>query len=333
MQMNKTEFRLCPKCGSTESLEDYPAPGMSICVKCGAELIKIPLTEISEDRIYEQDCSFCGAEGEEGDDLFDNGFVVVYKCKKCGTIDGYSVVKQAYDSGDSSYDGNYSYETIKIAQKEGTPNLFSAAKYKEIAKALKKQEKDAQEQNKRYLFKLEKEKTPLLLKIGVRKETIKEAIFSVQNIIEKTENMTQKHINILFAAKILQLEEHAFRTRDIPKKLANESNISEITNVDRKTLRKWKNLLKEKYDKTKLSIQVHKQDGESDFALIDIPDDIAEVVKLDQPYVGECQFSLKNCRLEWRIKYQNETWSDISQNAYELFKQLYWEHKGTLNLQ
>ena len=59
------EFTLCPHCGSTEYLENYPAPGISACTKCGHEVTKIPLKEMSEEEILKQNCPFCGKEGEE----------------------------------------------------------------------------------------------------------------------------------------------------------------------------------------------------------------------------------------------------------------------------
>ena len=101
MQMNLTEFRLCPNCGSTEYLENYPTPGFLICGICTQRTIKIPLTEMTEEEIYATNCSSCGKEGEDGETLFENDKVVVFKCKKCGTIDGYEIrVKRDDDFGD-----------------------------------------------------------------------------------------------------------------------------------------------------------------------------------------------------------------------------------------
>ena len=67
----------------------------------------------------------CGKEGEDGDTLLENEPVVVFKCKKCGTIDGYKIIEEPddYSGNDEPYDGNYSYKTIKTAEKEGTLNI------------------------------------------------------------------------------------------------------------------------------------------------------------------------------------------------------------------
>ena len=158
MQMNLSKFTLCPECGSTEHLENYPSSGVSVCGKCGHRAITISLTEMREDKVYDQVCSFCGAEGEDDDTLFENESVVVFKCKKCGTIDGYFITEEPLDRdrpGDEPYDANFGREAIEIAQSEGTANVFSAGKYQEISRALKKKEKDPKEQNKRQLWQFE----------------------------------------------------------------------------------------------------------------------------------------------------------------------------------
>ncbi|MGA3288753.1 MAG: hypothetical protein ABSD42_00740 [Candidatus Bathyarchaeia archaeon] len=38
MSEKSLEFKLCPSCGSTEYIENYPAPGVSICEECGHEV-------------------------------------------------------------------------------------------------------------------------------------------------------------------------------------------------------------------------------------------------------------------------------------------------------
>ena len=42
------EFKLCPDCGSTEYMENYPTPGTSICDDCGHEITSIALKELNE---------------------------------------------------------------------------------------------------------------------------------------------------------------------------------------------------------------------------------------------------------------------------------------------
>jgi len=336
MEINLKQFRLCPKCGSTDFLENYPSLGMTACAKCLGRTIKIPLTEINEDKLEEQNCSHCDAEGEEDDTLFDSEEIVVFKCKKCGTIDGYSVKDDYYyDYGgyDFDYDdGSYSFKSIDIAQKEGT-NALSTGNCKKIAKAIKKREKDPKEQNKKQLLQLKKQKTVALEKIGITERVISDSAFLAQMYISKNGAVTQNQLIILFAASIRVSEEMLFRRKDILTCNTTERNISEIFGIDRNTLRKWTSLLEREKSNDKIRVRVYRPDGQLESAVIKIPEDIVEVVKLEPSYVGRCCFAL-GCtdRLCWRIKYRNNTWSDIRLSAYENFKKDYWENKGTLTL-
>ena len=335
MQMNLSKFTLCPECGSTERLENYPSSGVSVCGKCGHRAITISLTEMREDKVYDQVCSFCGAEGEDDDTLFENESVVVFKCKKCGTIDGYFITEEPLDRdrpGDEPYDLNFSREAIEIAQSEGTANVFSASKYQEISRALKKKEKDPKEQNKRQLWQLEKEKTPLLRKVEIMEDTIKMAASEVQSYLSAKEAVTLKQLTILFAASILVSEELQLRRKDLPLGHATERNLSEIFNVDRKTIRKWKTLMLQQRPKVTWGVNVYNSAGLIETARIEIPEDIIEVIKLGQPSADKCCFFVGKHPLCWRIKYRNGNYSDISSEAYEAFKKTYWENNGTLAL-
>ena len=90
------ELKLCPVCGSTEYMENYPTPDTAICEDCGHQITSIVLKEVSEE-IEEQffakrKCSSCEAEDPTEKPLFDDlSFfrVVVYKCKACGKLNGY----------------------------------------------------------------------------------------------------------------------------------------------------------------------------------------------------------------------------------------------------
>jgi hypothetical protein len=84
--------------------------------------------------------------------------------------------------------------------------------------------------------------------------------------------------------------------------------------------------------KVKWGVRVYNQTGLLESAKIEIPEDIVEVTKLEQPYVGKCCIFTGTYRLHWRIKFRNRGWSDISSEAYEIFKKTYWENKGTLTL-
>ena len=49
MKENSVEFKFCPRCGSTDYLENYPALGTSTCGECGHEVISIALNVIHEE--------------------------------------------------------------------------------------------------------------------------------------------------------------------------------------------------------------------------------------------------------------------------------------------
>jgi ribosomal protein S27AE len=249
MQMNLTEFRLCPNCGSPGYLENYPTPGNLICGKCGHRTIKIHLTQMTEDEVYDTNCTSCGKEGEDGDTLFENYGVAVFKCKKCGTIDGYEIIEKPdyFDWGDDNpYDGNYSYKTIKNAEKEGTPNILSAANYEKIAKALKKKEKDPKTICKKRLQALVNIKLENLVKAGLEAEEIKVAISKVECFINKNGEVTDKKLMILFFSALYVNQEATTKDKNSQKVNLKERAMQEISGIDRKTIRKWKKVFEEK---------------------------------------------------------------------------------------
>ena len=93
------ELKLCPNCGSTEYMENYPTPGTSICDDCGHEITSIVLKELkrtlSKYFFARRKCSSCGLQDPAEESLLDDfSFfrVVVYKCKRCGKLDGYRIV-------------------------------------------------------------------------------------------------------------------------------------------------------------------------------------------------------------------------------------------------
>jgi ribosomal protein L37AE/L43A len=59
-------MKICPNCGSTRYLEDYPVVGVSICEKCGHEVTSTPVKkvdeEIEENIFSKRTCRGCGRE-------------------------------------------------------------------------------------------------------------------------------------------------------------------------------------------------------------------------------------------------------------------------------
>jgi hypothetical protein len=88
------QFTVCPNCGSTKYFVGYPFEGKFGCARCLNEVLKVSLREMAIAEILVQKCPFCGKEGEEGDTLFDDDYVIVFKCKGCGKLDGYAVTSR-----------------------------------------------------------------------------------------------------------------------------------------------------------------------------------------------------------------------------------------------
>ena len=180
------EFTLCPHCGSTEYLENYPAPGISACTKCGHEVTKIPLKEMSEEEILKQNCPFCGKEGEEDDTLFDDYNIMVFKCKGCGKLDGYWVALQPSRTADGKPMIKIYYpKAVSLDKIEGNSPVYSAERAKEIAKAIRKKENDPKEKSKKQFNMLIREKRQELKEIGIDSESIQSAIWEVTFFISK----------------------------------------------------------------------------------------------------------------------------------------------------
>ena len=329
------EFTLCPHCGSIEYLENYPTPGISSCTKCGHEIVKIPLKELPENDIDSQSCPFCGKESEQIETLYEDDFVLVFKCKNCKKLEGYrNDPDSKYNLEDGLDESYFSGKDVAIARKEGkyTLDTLSASKRAEIVKALKEKEKNPKEKCKQQLHKLLREKNHPLKVMGITKQTITGASDKAQFYIEKTGALTEKQLLSLICGSITYEEDVQFRRRDINKRHATERNLAELFNVDRKTVRKWKNLLKKGSRPPKWGIHLYQENGSLEFGSIEITKDSQAVAKLEKPYKGTCCLFDRDSELIWRIKFSNGCWSDICQPAYELFKKTYWEYEGHLNL-
>ncbi|MBN1245550.1 hypothetical protein JXA31_08150 [Candidatus Bathyarchaeota archaeon] len=332
MSAKTLEFKICGHCGSIAYLEDYPVTGTTICAKCAQQIIKIPLRELPEEEIIQQPCPFCGKEGEEDDTVFDDDNIMVFKCKGCGKLDGYRIaLEPTYADNEDLEDVEYSGKAVAIAKREGS-YLYSASKAKELSKALQKKEKDPIEQNTKQLHQLIKTETEPLKKLGITDSTITNAFSQARNHIVDKDAITEKQLVSLVAASILLAEDIQVRRRELPKGFATERNISEIFNVDRKTIRKWKRQMEEKRHHPKWGVYIYRPNGLLESGIIEIPEDIEAVTKLEKPYNGKCCILGGDYPISWRIKYKNGSWSDICQRAYESFQKTYWENEGPLNL-
>jgi DNA-directed RNA polymerase subunit RPC12/RpoP len=251
------EFKLCPSCGSTEFIEDYPTPGVSICEECGHEVTSVVLKvipEAEEDALYSKStCPFCGAESPEDDEnvLFSEnedsilgGGIIVFKCRACGKLDGYRVLPCTFDIDDGVNEENFNLKTVAIAKAEGQ-SIYSGSASKKIVKALKEKEKNPEEICRKLFQRIAKEKSPKMLGLGVDPATIDLATWRVRIYADFNGPFSEKQLECLFSAEIALAQDEMLDKGEFKGKKITERVMEEIFDVDRKTIRKWKNLLKQ----------------------------------------------------------------------------------------
>jgi hypothetical protein len=315
------EFKICGHCGSTTYLEDYPVTGTTICAKCAHEIIKIPLRELPEEEIIQQPCPFCGKEGEEGDTVFDDDKIIVFKCKGCGKLDGYRIaLEPTYASNEDLGDGDYNGKAVAIAKREGN-SIYSASKAKELAKALKKKDRHPKEKCKKQLTALIYEKRQKMQQSGIEPEIISTAKWKLTCFIDAKGPFTKKQLQSQFSAAVSLAQDDLVRMGRFHGKKITERQMEHLFNVDRKTIRKWKRPLKEQLRITKLGISTRKQGNYRAFSAVEFPKEIKSITKLDKPYKDKCDFCEEPQLLEWRITFVNGSWSDLCKSSFERLKE------------
>ena len=129
MTADLTNLIICPDCGSTEYMENYPAVGKKLCIECGHESVEIKLKTIGSPYELLKECPFCGKEREKGAPLHEDEFTIVYKCKKCGKLAGYCDLGFPF-AGYAAHQGAYTHLACEIAKCEGKPILSIYFTYK-----------------------------------------------------------------------------------------------------------------------------------------------------------------------------------------------------------
>ena len=231
LESDSIEFGICPNCSSTEYLENYPSPGERICTRFGHKSEKIRLKIIEKPKEILDTCPFCGSEGEEDDTLFEKDHVLVFKCKKCGKLDGYKFLV-CLDLG-YGFEGVHDSFSLEIAKNEGK-SIHPASKCREFKEELRKRENDPIEKCKNQLHYLIKSKRQEILAAGINNETIRIATLKAQSFIEQKGPLTSKKLSCLFAAALLIT----------PGNKLTERQLEKIFGVTRKTIRKWKEILR-----------------------------------------------------------------------------------------
>ena len=194
MSEKSNEFRLCPSCGSTEYVENYPILGVSICEECGHEVASIVLKVIQdaeEENVLSKDtCPFCGAKNQTEDDneLFSDGsfngvWTTVYKCGVCGKLNGYRILPPTFAFPEEVNEEGFNLKTVERAKREGQ-SIYSGPASKKIVKALKEKAKDPVELCQKLFQRIAEEKSLKMIEMGAEPRTIEEATWKVKNYID-----------------------------------------------------------------------------------------------------------------------------------------------------
>ena len=251
-------FKLCSSCGSTKYIENYPAVGVSICEECGREVASVVLKVIAEAEeealMSKCICPFCGRESPEDEEnvLFESrneegflgGGIIVFKCLACGKLDGYRILPCTFDLGEEVNEEGFNRKAVATAKIEGS-SIYSGSGSKKIVKALKEKEKDPEEICRRLFQRIAKEKTPKLLGLGVDPATIDVATWRVRIYVDDNGALSEKQLQCLFSAEIALLQDELISEGTFKGKKVTERAMEKIFDVDRKTVRKWKAVLKQ----------------------------------------------------------------------------------------
>ena len=120
MEDNSIQLILCPLCGSTDYLENYPVEGASTCTDCGHEVTSVSLNEIQgEIEDVSSICTSCGKDNEAEKPIFEKYNKYVYKCTLCGKLEGYLMIPPTFGDNERINDNDFDGLSVTIAKTEG----------------------------------------------------------------------------------------------------------------------------------------------------------------------------------------------------------------------
>lgn len=242
MMRRQIDFALCPVCNEEKHFIPY-SNGQKICPKCKNELIVIKLGIVDPEDEIPDNCPFCGKEGEEDDTVYEKYDVIIFKCKKCGRLDGYKYdFEDDFSYGFELDDALYPKKTIKIAEKEGKP-IMSASAARKNTMEIKKNSKNPKQKCQDQLTDLIREKRKSLEEAKVDQEVLRNAIAQTRYSIQTKGPYTEKQLKILLPAAILRAQDNLLLKGKILENEATERQMMAIFGTDRKTIRKWKKSL------------------------------------------------------------------------------------------
>ena len=130
---------------------------------------------------------------------------------------------------------------------------------------------------------------------------------------------TKKQLESLLSAAIALTQDDLIRISNFRTKIT-ERQMENIFDVDRKTMRKWKKILRENHSPQQLIVYAHL--GLEEFAnrKTEIPKDLQAVRKIENPQKGKCDFCEQNKLLVWQLEYSFGLWNKICQDSYERLK-------------
>jgi hypothetical protein len=249
MSDKHVEFTVCPVCGSTECLLDYPAVGSSTCLKCGHETVTFVLRVVQEDaweKLFGAGyvCPSCDGKDESDKFFYEDNDVVISKCEACGKLEGFRVLPMTGLGSEWLKDGDFEEKSVIRAKKEGQP-ILSAPVSKRLAKTLKHQEKDPVTVCQRRFSALLKEKSRNLASLGVDAKVVEHAKLRASAFIDLKGPFTGKQLEFLLSACIESGQDDLLRTGKISRRVS-ERQLSKVFNANRVTMHKWKKMLDEK---------------------------------------------------------------------------------------
>jgi ribosomal protein S27AE len=237
----KLEIKFCPKCGSTDYLADYPAPGKAACGDCGCEVVAIQLKPVREEIVYETArnhvCPGCGKKMGPAkplvDDEFDGTVAVVFRCEHCGALDGYKLVSNT-EIGLDYDDESFEDAEVDVATAEGKSVYSNVESKSGRAKILCVQ---------RFGW-LVDEVAKALRKKGVSQDLIDSAQQKASRYVARAGPLTDKQLRSLFSGAFFAAQDLALCGEGVfVGESLTEREAKSVFGVDRKTMRKWKRLL------------------------------------------------------------------------------------------
>jgi hypothetical protein len=249
MSENYLELKLCPKCGSTNYMKNYPSPDTSLCLGCGGTSIEtVKLTVTQEDNLFDDSlCPFCNQKDDDQEVILDEsetGDTTVLKCNNCGKLYGFKILSATGLDDENIDDGDFGSEACEFAKDEGT-FIYSSSAAEKFAKVLKEREKDPLAKCLKSLRQLIKEKSHRMLEMGMTSLTIDIATWRAKKYLTHKGPITNNQLEHLFSAAIALTQEELASRGELKGKRLTERQMAEIFSA-RNTTRKWKALLQKK---------------------------------------------------------------------------------------